>query len=62
MRIHLLNFFAWLTGIIVSLAVGFAMFFETLTIPFIPAIIMKIAGVIVIITAFASIILVLFEK
>ena len=28
-----LNFVAWLTGILVSLAVGFAMIGETLTIP-----------------------------
>lgn len=31
---RILNFIAWLTGVIVSLAVGFAMIGGTLTLPF----------------------------
>jgi len=54
----LLNSVVWLTGVIVSLAVGFAMIGETLTIPWLDAIgasiVTIIAGWIVIITTLLS--------
>ncbi len=64
--LHLLNFVAWLTGIIVSLAVGFAMAEGTLSIGFLESInaglITVVAGWIVVITTVISIALVLFKK
>lgn len=54
----LLSFVAWLTGIIVALAVGFAMAGETLTIPWLDTIgaglVTVVAGWIVIITTLVS--------
>jgi hypothetical protein len=48
---------AWLTGVIVSLAVGFAMVGNTLTIPYIPDVVTMIAGWIVVIITLISAIL-----
>jgi len=45
-----LNFVMWLTGILVSLAVGFGMIGETLTIPYIQAIVPFFGWVVVIAT------------
>ena len=53
-----LNFVAWLTGVIVSLAVGFAMIGETLTIPWLDAvgatIVTVICGWVVVVTTLVS--------
>ena len=54
--------FAWIVGVIVSLAVGFGMIGETLVIPSIPAIITIIAGWVVVIGAILSVILAVFSK
>jgi len=66
MAIHLLNFVAWLTGVIVSLVVGFAMTEGSLTIGFLDSIgagvVTVIAGWIIIITTVISIALVLFRR
>jgi hypothetical protein len=59
---NLLNFFAWLTGIIVSLAVGLAMITKSLALPHVNPIFMIIAGYLVVVTTVLSIILVLFRK
>jgi hypothetical protein len=58
-RFSVLNFVAWLTGIIVSLAVGFAMIGGTLTLPAWLGgdVIAAIAGWIVIITTALGVIL-----
>jgi len=53
---RVLNFIAWLTGVIVSLAVGFAMIGGTLTLPFWLGgdVLALIAGWVVVITTFIS--------
>lgn len=53
---------AWITGILVSLAVGFGMVGETLTIPYIPNVITQVAGWIVVIGAIISLIMAIFNK
>ena len=57
-----LNVIAWLTGILVSLAVGFGMIYNTLTIPILPTIVTQIAGWIVVIGAIISLIMALFNR
>lgn len=59
-----LNFVAWLTGIIVSLAVGFAMIGGTLTIPSWLGgdIVAMVAGYIVVITTGIGVILAILKK
>jgi len=49
-----LNLVAWLTGIIVALAVGFALTGQTLVVPYIPSIVSVVAGWIVVLTTLAS--------
>lgn len=51
-----LNFIAWLTGVIVSLAVGFALVGGTLAVPYI-GIVNDIAGWVVIITTLIGVIM-----
>ncbi len=58
----LLNIVAWLTGVIVSLAVAFAMTAGTLTIPYIPDVITVIAGWIVVVTTIISAVLFLIKQ
>ena len=58
----LMGVVAWIVGILVSLAVGFGMIAETLTIPFIPVVVTVIAGWIVVIGAIISIIMAIFGK
>ena len=53
---------AWIVGILVSLAVGFGMIGQTLTVPAIPAIVTVVAGWIVVIGAVVSVIMALFNK
>ena len=57
-----LNFVAWLTGLIVSLAVGFAMTDGSLVVPRIPEIISIVAGWIVVVTTIASVILAILNQ
>ncbi|MFC1710810.1 hypothetical protein ACFLZJ_01490 [Nanoarchaeota archaeon] len=56
----LLNFVAWLTGIIVSLAVGFALIGGTLAVPYL-GVINIIAGWVAVITTVLSVILALIK-
>jgi len=49
-----LNFVVWLTGILVSLAVGFGMIGGTLTVLYVPLIVTQIAGWIVVATTLIS--------
>lgn len=60
----ILNFVAWLTGIIVSLSVGFGMIGGTLSLPAWLGgnIVALIAGWIVVITTLLSVILAILEK
>jgi len=59
---NLLGFVAWLTGVLVSLAVGFAMTGRTLTVPWLPEIVTVVAGWIVVITTLLSAILALVKQ
>lgn len=61
---RLLNFVAWLTGIIVSLAVGFGMVGGTLSLPnwLGGTTVAMVAGWIVVLTTFLSVILAIFNK
>ena len=56
-----LSFVAWLTGAIVSLAVGFALIDGTLSVPYI-GIVNVIAGWVVIVTTLLSVLLVLIRQ
>lgn len=58
----LVNLGAWLTGILVSLAVGFGMVDKTLTVPYIPEIITVIAGWIVVILTIVSLVLAIVNR
>ena len=58
----LINLGAWLTGILVSLAVGFGMVDETLVIPYIPGIVTMIAGWIVVVLTIISVVLAIASK
>lgn len=55
-----LNFVAWLTGVIVSLAVGFALIGGTISVPYI-GIVNDIAGWVVVVTTIISAILVILK-
>ena len=56
-----LNFIAWLTGVIVSLAVGFALISGTLSVPYL-GVVNDIAGWIVVITTLLSVVLALLNQ
>jgi predicted membrane protein len=56
-----LNFIAWLTGVIVSLAVGFALIGGTLNVPYL-GVVNIIAGWVVVITTLLSVILALLNQ
>ena len=58
----LLNIVAWLTGIIVSLAVGFAMIDGVLSVRWIPTIVTVVAGWIVVVTTALSAILAIIKQ
>lgn len=55
-----LNFVAWLTGVIVSLAVGFGLIGGTLSVPYI-GIVNVIAGWVVVVTTLLGVILALLK-
>ncbi len=56
-----LNFVAWLTGVIVSLAVGFALIGGTLSVPYV-GVVNLIAGWIVVITTIISAIMAILKQ
>ena len=56
-----LNFVAWLTGVIVSLAVGFALIGGTLSVPYI-GVVNTIAGWVVIVTTIISAIMAILQQ
>lgn len=56
------NFVAWITSVLVSLAVGSGMINQTLTIPLVPNIITAIAGGVVVLGALVSILLAIFKR
>ncbi len=58
----LLNVVAWLTGVLVSLAVGFAMTAGTLTIPYIPDVITVVGGWMVVVTTIISAVLAVLKQ
>ena len=55
-----LNFVAWLTGVIVSLAVGFALVGGTLAVPYI-GVVNVIAGWVVVVTTIISAVMVILK-
>ncbi len=57
-----LNFVAWLTGIIVALAVGFAMIDGVLAVRWIPEIVTQVAGWIVVATTLLSAVLAILKQ
>ena len=57
----ILNFVAWLTGVIVSLAVGFGLVSGTLSVPYI-GVVNQIAGWVVVVTTVISAVLVLLRQ
>ena len=61
---RILNFIAWLTGVIVSLAVGFAMIGGTLTLPFWLGgdVLALIAGWVVVITTLIGAVLAILQQ
>jgi hypothetical protein len=59
---NLSNFVAWITSVLVSLAVGSGLINQTLTIPLLPSIITVIAGWIVVVGALLSILLAIFSR
>ncbi len=56
------GFVAWLTGVIVSLAVGFGLISNTLSVPWIPIIITETAGWIVFILTGLGAVLAILDK
>jgi len=56
----ILNFVAWVTGVIVSLAVGFALIGGTLAVPYI-GVVNVIAGWVVIITTVISAVMIILK-
>ena len=52
-----LNFIAWLTGVIVSLAVGFGLIDKVLTVRWIPTIVTFVAGWVVVVTTVVGLVL-----
>ncbi len=58
----LLNFFAWLTGVLVSLTVGFAMIDKVLTVGWMPLIVTQVAGWIIVISTLLGVLMAIFNK
>ena len=58
----LINIAAWITGVLVSLAVGFGMVDGVLSVRFIPAVITVIAGWLVVVLTIVSVILAIANK
>ena len=59
---NIVNIAAWITGVLVSLAVGFGMVDGTLGVRFIPAVITAIAGWVVVILTIISVVLAIANK
>ena len=57
-----LNFVAWFTGVVVSLAVGFGMVDGVLAIRWIPDIVTVVVGWIVVLTTLLGVVLALLKK
>ena len=58
----LISIFAWVVGILVSLAVGAGMIQNILTVPGIPNLIIQIAGWVVVVGAIISVVLAVFKR
>ncbi len=58
----LMSIFAWIVGVLVSLAVGSGMIDKTLVVPVIPGIITVVAGWVVVVGAVLSVIMAIFGK
>ena len=59
---QVLHFVAWITGILVSLAVGFGMVDGVLNIRWIPGTVTMVVGWIVVITTIVSLVLAIIKK
>tara|TARA_Y100000310_G_C20455862_1_gene703011 strand:- start:660 stop:860 length:201 start_codon:yes stop_codon:yes gene_type:complete len=58
----ILNFVAWLTGILVSLAVGFAMIDGVIAVRWIPEVVTMVAGWIVVVSTALSAVLAILKQ
>ena len=59
---NLVNLVAWITGVLVSLAVGFGMINEVLTVKPIPEVITVVAGWIVVVLTVVSVVLAIADR
>tara|TARA_Y100000310_G_scaffold147139_1_gene146402 strand:+ start:282 stop:488 length:207 start_codon:yes stop_codon:yes gene_type:complete len=59
---NLVGLAAWITGVLVSLAVGFGMVDKVLTVMYVPAVVTVIAGWVVVILTVVSVILAIANK
>jgi hypothetical protein len=57
-----MNLLAWVTGVLVSLSVGFAMIDGILAVRYIPEIVTMIAGYVVVITTLVGVVLAILKK
>jgi len=57
-----LSFIAWFVGVIVSLAVGFGMTGKTLTVPYMPEVVIVFVGWIVVITTLIGVVMAILKK
>lgn len=57
-----INFVVWLTGVIVSLAVGFGLIDGVLTVRWIPAVLTVISGWVVVVLTLLGLVLLLLKK
>jgi hypothetical protein len=59
---NLVNLAAWITGVLVSFAVGFGMIDEVLTVRWIPSIVTIVAGWIVVVLTVISVVLAIADR
>jgi len=58
----LVNLAVWLTGILVSLAVGFGMINRVLTVPYVSSTVTMVAGWVVVVLTLVSVVLAIIDR
>ena len=58
----LVNLAVWLTGVLVSLAVGFGMINRVLTVPYVSSTVTMVAGWVVVVLTLVSVILAIIDR
>jgi len=61
-KTKMLEILAWVVGVLVTLAVGFGMTSKALVIPYIPSMVVVVAGWLVVIGAIVSVIMAIMAK